>query len=76
MTQPFPAAPCLVPPSTPPVEDTRPGLSLALELAEDQARRADAEARGHRGAAHEADLRARALREHATTLRAQLARLG
>lgn len=76
MTQPFPAAPCLVPPSTPPVEDTRPGLLFALALVEEQVRRTEAEARRHRGAANDADLKARTLHEHADRLRAQIQRLG
>lgn len=76
MTQPIPAAPCLVPPSTPPVEDTRPGLLFALALVEEQVRRTESDARRHRAAAHESDLKARALREHADHLRAQIDRLG
>lgn len=77
MTQPFPTAtPCLVPPSAAPAEDIRPGLRHALELAEGQARSAESDARRLRGMAHEADLKARGIRELADTIRAQLDRLG
>lgn len=81
MTQPIPAAPCLVPPSaTPPDDEHRRGAIYGVLLAADhldaQATESAARARALRLAAEEHETIARTLREQSATLRRRAGRLG